>query len=229
MAKQENTELAQEGFEKVEETLSKTEQYIEENQKSLTIIIAVVIAIIGGFMAYKNLYLKPLELDAKKEMFAAQQYFEKDSFKLALYGDGNYLGFEEIADSYSATDAGNLSNYYAGICLLNMGQFEDAISYLNNFSSDDEFVGPTAIGAIGDAQLELGKQEEAIASYKKAASKKVNDLTSPLYLMKAAQVLEAQGKYADAFALYSQIQKEHKSSQYARGIEKFIARTEAKK
>lgn len=229
MAKKNDKETQLEGFEKVEATLSKTELYIEENKKNIIIIVAVLIAIIGGYMAYKNLYIKPLELEAQKEMFTAEQYFEKDSFKLALNGDGNYYGFEYIADNYSATATGNLANYYAGISHLHLGEFDLAIEYLNEFSSDDDFLGPISVGAIGDAQLELGKTEEAIASYKAAADKKKNDLTTPLYLMKAAQVLESQNKYAEALVMYETVKKDHKKSIQARDIDKYIARAEAKK
>jgi hypothetical protein len=38
------------GLENVENVLSKTEKYIEENQKSLTIIVIVIAAIIAGYL-----------------------------------------------------------------------------------------------------------------------------------------------------------------------------------
>ena len=124
-------------FAQIEETLSKTEQYIEDNQKSLTIIVGAIVAVIALFIGYQNLYLAPIEKDAQAEMFMAELYFQKDSFNLAINGDGNYLGFIDIADEYSGTKAATLANYYAGLSYLNTGDFESTIEYLDNFSSDD--------------------------------------------------------------------------------------------
>ena len=43
MAKKKKKVINETGFESVENALSKTEQYIEENQKSLTIIVSVIL------------------------------------------------------------------------------------------------------------------------------------------------------------------------------------------
>ena len=94
MAKKKTT--TDHGFENVENVLSKTEKYIEENQKSLTIIVIIIALIIGGYLGYKKLYLAPTEIEAQSEMYVAEQYFEKDSFLLALEGDGSYLGFIDM-------------------------------------------------------------------------------------------------------------------------------------
>ena len=64
----------------------------------------------------QGFYLEPLEQEAHADMYMAEIYFEKDSFNLALNGDGQYLGFLDIVDEYSLASAGNLANYYAGLC-----------------------------------------------------------------------------------------------------------------
>ena len=53
----------------VVEVYSKTEKYIEENQKSLSVIIGAIVLIVGGFFAYKKLYVEPLEIEAQSQMF----------------------------------------------------------------------------------------------------------------------------------------------------------------
>ncbi|MCK7533767.1 MAG: hypothetical protein MZV63_23435 [Marinilabiliales bacterium] len=55
-----------------------------------------------------------------------RQYFSQDSLKLALNGDGNNLGFIDIAESIQVTKSGKLANFYAGTCLMHLGQFEEA-------------------------------------------------------------------------------------------------------
>ncbi len=212
----------------VEEALSKSEKFIEKNQKILTIVIGSAIVIVLGVFAFQKLYIAPREKAAQGQMFMAQKYFEEDSLNKALNGDANYPGFLTIIDDYGMTKAANLSKYYAGIIYLKQGKYEDAITYLKKFDSDDEFVGPMATGSIGDANLELGKKEEAVDYYMKASSMQENDLTTPLYLLRAAFVYEDLGKFDKAIELYEKIQKEHTKSTEARDIDKYIEQAKAK-
>jgi tetratricopeptide (TPR) repeat protein len=153
----------------------------------------------------------------------AQKYFEQDSLQLALNGDGPNLGFLDIADEYSSTKAGNLANYYAGVCYLNLGQFENAITYLDQFSGDDEIISVVAKGAIGDAFLELNQPEEALEYYSKAAGMNDNDFVIPIYLMKAAQTAEILGDYNKALSFYKRIKSDFPESREASDIDKQIA------
>jgi tetratricopeptide (TPR) repeat protein len=222
MAKQ--TDKTDKQFAQIEETLSKTEQYVEDNQKSLTLIVGAIIVIIAIYLGFTNFYLEPLEKEAHADMYMAEMYFEKDSFNLALNGDGQYLGFLDIADEYSLTNPGNLANYYAGLCYLHTAQFEDAIEYLSDFSSDDIILSTLALGCIGDAYLELEDNSSALKYYEKAADNASNDFTTPRYLMKQAIVLEMDEEYEDALEMYNQIKEDYSKSQIAQDIDKYIAR-----
>ncbi|UCH14344.1 MAG: tetratricopeptide repeat protein [Bacteroidales bacterium] len=210
------------GLENVENVLSKTERYIEENQKSLTIIVIVIAVIIGGYLGYKKLFLAPTELEAQSEMYVAEKYFEADSFRLALEGDGSYLGFIDIIDEYGITKCANLAKYYAGVCHLKLGEYEDAIEYLKKFDSDDVLVASIALGAIGDAYVELGELEEGVEFYLKAAERKKNDFTSAVFLKKAGLVYEELGDYKKALELYEKIENQFPKSEESRDIEKYI-------
>jgi len=133
-----------------------------------------------------------------------------------------------VIDEYSMTKASNLAKYYTGIIYLKQGKYQDAITYLEKFKSDDEFVGPMATGGIADAYMELGQKDKALEYYLKASAEQVNDLTTPLYLMRAAYVNEDLGKYDKAVELYTKIQQEHPKSAEARDIDKYIAEATAK-
>jgi tetratricopeptide (TPR) repeat protein len=222
MAKQ--TDKTDKQFAQIEETLTKTEQYIEDNQKSLTVIVGAIVAIVAIYLGFTNFYLEPLEQEAHADMYMAEIYFEKDSFNLALNGDGQYLGFLDIADEYSLTNTGNLANYYAGLCYLHTAQFEDAIEYLSDFSSDDIILSTLALGCIGDAYLELEDNSRALKYYEKAADNASNDFTTPRYLMKQAIVLEMDEEYEDALEMYNQIKEDYSKSQIAQDIDKYIVR-----
>jgi len=221
-----NKKKTEDQFAQVEQALTKTEQYIEDNQKSLMIIIGAIIGVILVFIGYQNLVVKPLEKEAKIEAYMAQLYFQKDSFNLALNGDGQYSGFLDIAEDYSSTNIGNLANYYAGLCFLHTQEFDNSIEYLKNFSSDDIILSSLALGCIGDAYLELGNSKKAEDYYKDAINNSDNAFTAPRFMMKLAMIYEKNKKFSEALSIYKKIKKEYKKSQEATAIDKYISRAE---
>lgn len=208
----------------VESALSKTEQFIEDNQKTLTIITLVIVLIVVGYLGVKRFIVDPTENEAQSQMFVAEQYFERDSFNLALYGDGNYFGFLDIIDEYRITKAANLAHYYSGVSFLRLGDFETAIEYLKKFESNDHMLAPLTEGALGDAYLELGDKTEALKHYEKAYDMKENEFLNPIYLLKAGQVYEDLGDYQKALVRYERIKSNYPESQEGRNIEKYITR-----
>jgi tetratricopeptide (TPR) repeat protein len=211
----------------VEEALSKSELFIEKHQKALIIIVGAIIVIGLGIFAFQRLFLTPREKEAQSQMFMAQKYFEQDSLGKALNGDGNYVGFLSIIDDYSMTKASNLSKYYAGIIYLKQGKYQEAIDYLKKFNGKDELVAPMAIGGIADAYVELGQKDQALDYYLKAANERDNDMTTPVYTLRAAWIYEELGKYDKAVELYEKIQKEHYKSMEARDIDKYLEHARA--
>ena len=209
----------------VEQALSKTEQFIETNQKKITYVVGAFVAVIALYFGYQNMYLAPLDEDAQTEMFMAELYFQKDSFATALNGDEQYEGFLSIADDYGLTKAGNLANYYAGLCYLNLGEFENAIDYFSDFSSDDIILSSLALGCIGDCYAELDDIDTALDFYKKASKNSDNSFTVPRYLMKQARILESQEDFDAANDLYVKIKENYTESIEAQNIEKYISRS----
>lgn len=209
------------------------EVFYEKNKKAITYGGGAILAIVALFSFYKFYWLPGQQKEASNEAFFAQTYFEKDSFLVALNGGLNVqtaegpktmMGFKDIADNYSATKTGKLANYYAGICLLRTGKFEEAIEYLEKFDGHDEMLAPVAIGAIGDANMELNKVDEAIKFYLKASEKSNNSFTTPLYLKKAAFAYEQKANYTEALATYERLKNEYSKSTEAREVDKYIAR-----
>jgi tetratricopeptide (TPR) repeat protein len=213
------------GIDNVGTALTRAEQFIENNQKMLLLVVGAIVVVVLIFFGFKYMYLVPQDKEAHAQMFAAEQYFEKDSFNLALRGDGNNWGFIKIIDEYGFTKAANLSHYYAGICYLRLGKYSDAIDHLKSFKADDNLVGPVSIGATGDAYLELGKKEEALKYYLKAAKKVDNEFTAPIYLMKAGVLCDDLGDYQKALDIYNKIKDKYPMTMEGRQIDKYIARS----
>ena len=213
----------QQGLKNVEETLTKTEQFLEENYKPLLTGLAIVVVLVGLFWLGR-LYLGKRNDEAQAQIYQAQKYLEVDSINLALNGDGNYLGFLDIAKDYKFTNTGNLARYGAGICYLHLGNYEEAIDFLNKYTKKDKVIGSIAIGATGDAYVELGNVEKGISKYLEAADYATNSFNTPLFLMKAGELYEMTGKYSDALKVYQRIKDEYPESTEGSTIEKYIAR-----
>ena len=196
----------EDGFEHLEEALTSGEQFIEKNQKMIVNVVLVLVVIIAGYFGYNRFIAEPHAQEAANQIFGAQNYFEKDSFNLALNGDGNVLGFIEIADKYSSTP----------------------IQYLEKFSSDDLLLSNLAKANIGDAYMQLGEYRKAAENYKKAAASKTNDFSTPTFLMKNGLALEKSNDYSGALKVYEQIEQEYPASPEGRDIEKYIERAQLK-
>ena len=218
-------------FNTLDETASKSEQWVIKNQKAIFVVLAIIVAAILGYMAYNKYVKEPNEKEAANELAFPKAYFNNamsssvavDSlFTLGLNGaDGKY-GFIDIASEYSGTSAGNLANYYAGISYLKMKNYEEAISHLEKFSSEDELLGPTAKGAIGDAFADLNQPEEALDYYLKAANLRDNDFSTPLYLFKAGNTAMELGKYGKALDLFEKIKTDYPNAIEAQKIDIYI-------
>lgn len=208
----------------INETINKAEGYISENKKSISIIVGAVLVVILGYFGYTNLIVKPQEENAIREMFMAERYFQMDSVNLAINGDGQFMGFQEIIDNYGSSSSANRAQYYLGMCYMKKGEWDNAIEYLSGYDAEDDVTGALALGAIGDANLEKGNNEEALNYYMKAVDWDKNQFTAAIFLLKAATVKELQNDYKGATDLYERIKKDYPQSTEARDVDRYIAR-----
>ena len=218
-------------FNTLDETASRSEKFVIKNQKTIFIVLGLVVALILGYLPYQKYIKAPKEKEAADELAFPKTYFEKanssavavDSlFTLGLEGADGKLGFVDVSSQYSGTKAGNLANYYAGISYLKIKNYKEAIEYLEKFSSDDELLGPTAKGAIGDAFAEINQPEDALDYYLKAANLKDNNFSSPLFLFKAGNTAMDLEKFSKALELFNRIKTEYPNSDEAKNIDIYI-------
>lgn len=211
----------------VGEIISRSEQFIEKNKNYLVYGIIAIAAIVGIIIGYHYGYAQPQSKKAELAIFKGEQYFEKDSFRLALYGNGiDFEGFEEIIDQYGSTKTGNLAKAYAGICYYKLGDPQTAIKRLKSYKGNDNNIAPAIIGLIGDCYVSTGDTKEAISYFEKAASKADNETISPIYLKKAGIAYESLNQYKDAIEAYTKIKDKYNRSMEASDIDKYITRAE---
>lgn len=217
-------------FNSLDETASKTEAWVEKNQKLIFGIVGAVAFVVVGYVLYQKFIAGPKEEEAANEMFEAQQNFQKavdgtssDSlFNLAVNGAEGKFGFADIADKYSGTDAGNLAHYYAGISYLNLKKYDQAITSLEKFKSDDLVLSTLAHGATGDAYAEKNQMKEALEHYVKAAEMNKNEFTTPRFLLKAGQTALASGNKADALKYFTEIKEKYDAAPEAQNVDALI-------
>ncbi|MCO5230282.1 MAG: tetratricopeptide repeat protein [Chitinophagales bacterium] len=209
---------------------AKTRSFFERNSKIITGATILVLALVILGYGYKQLIAVPKENKAQVQMIKAQQYFEKDSFNLALNGDGVALGFKDIISKFGSTKAGNGAKLYAGISALQVGSYEEAVKYLEDFSSEDALLNARKYGCIGDAKAELKDMKSAEENYQKAVNANAeNEITAPFYLYKLAKVQIINKKVDEAVKSYNTLIENFPTTLEGSAAERELAQMEASK
>lgn len=223
--KETNTEIL-ESSEALAEKLEVAENWVESHPKLVFGVVGAILLVVAGFFGF-NYYKDKKDAEAQKEMFQAVYYFEADSLDLALNGDGNNLGFLDIADEFGIAPAGNLASFYAGASYLKQGKYELARLYLEDFKASDLLVQARAYSLIGDSYMEEQNYGEAAKFYGKAADYKPNKYYTPGYLLKEALAYEKLNDNASAISAYQEIIDKYWESPEYQNARKFKARLEA--
>ncbi len=219
-------EIKNENAEAVVEAISKTEKFFNENGKIIGGIAAgIVVLAIAVFCWFKFAY-QPAKAEAEGQMALAEQNFRAADYELALNGDGNVLGFTQIIDEYGAK-AGKAVYFYAGVCELQLGNFESAIDYLESYKGKDAILAARATACIGDAYVGLEDYSKALGYFEKAAAT-ADNMFAAGYLLKAGMIAEKLGNAEKALGFYETIKDQYPQSMEGYDIDKYIARIENK-
>ena len=224
MAQHKNHHAEHEQLE-INESLEKAKHIWNKNGKNILLFLGVLIVAGGGFFAYKHFIKGPKEAEAFDKSFKAEQYYRTDSLNLALNGDGVNPGFIKIADNYSGTKAGNLAKYYAGICYLKLNQNDKAVKYLEDFHTSSKQIQQRAYLLLGDAYGDLGKGEDALKYYKKAASHFESDqqACSEALFRGAFLAQHVLNNKNEAIDLYKQLKDKYPRTQQGFEADKYLA------
>ena len=209
--------------------ITRSEEFIQKNQKTLIIIVAAILVVILAIFGLRKWYFQPREVRAAEEMFAAEQWFAQGDFDKALNGDDTYRGFLSVASSYKCTKAGNLARYYAGAAYMQLSNFDEAIHWLKKYKGKDTFTRPLTEMLMGDAYIEQGNIKEAASHYTNAAAKGDNYLTAPTALFKAGMAYLMLEDNAKALECFQKVKSNYPESTEWSEIDKYIALAETGK
>ncbi|MBP3767390.1 MAG: tetratricopeptide repeat protein [Prevotella sp.] len=212
-----------------ESALNKSEAFFLKYKKAIIGCIIAVIAIIAAWVLIDMFVLTPNRVKGQEAMAKGQQLFANDEMQKAIQGDSTgFVGFAKLAEEYSGQN-GNLANLYTGLAYAQQGKWNEAVQYLEKYKDQgDEMISPAAEGALGNAYAHLQKLDEAVKHLKNAAKRADNNSLSPTFLIQAGEILESQGKKAEALELYQEVKDKYFQSMQYQTIDAYIERASAK-
>lgn len=222
MAKNKKKGMAVEAVEEV--------SLVQKNLRKIVICVCAVVAIVVAVVLWVT-YAGNRNQKAAEALYPSEQLFQQGQYEKALNGDGQQvLGFIEVAKQYGSTKAGNVAKLYAGLAYAQLGNLEEAEKYLKDFDTkSDEMISPAAIGALGNVYAQMGQNDKAVETLVKAAKKASNVVLSPVFLVQAGEILEAEGKADEALKLYEEVKTRYAASQQGQEIDKYIERVKVGK
>ena len=193
-----------------------------KNVRIITLVVGGVVVLALGYFVYRQFVWQPANEKSKDAYWAGLNHAAKDSTDMAI---------EELqvqVKKYDGKDGGEIAQFVLARQYMNKGEFKKAISELEGVNVSDTYVQIMSIGLQADAHSELENYVEAATLYKEAADLNENDLTTPMYLMKAGLCLEEINNFEKATEYYITIRENYSVFASQKTIDKYIARTENK-
>ncbi|MBP5210957.1 MAG: tetratricopeptide repeat protein [Bacteroidales bacterium] len=212
----------------VGQTVSSIETFLKENGNKISYVVIAILVIVAACLLFNRYVSAPKIQEALGQSFTAEQYFAQGDFEKALNGDGNALGLLDVIDEYGKK-AGAIVYFEAGVCQLQLKNYNEAINYLNKYKGKDNIISGRAQCCLGDAYVGLGDFNKAISCYEKAIKVNGDNILSAQYLFKAGLVAEEMGQTEKALGYYDQIQVKYPQSPEAVDIDKYIYRVKNSK
>lgn len=173
-------------------------QYRRQALIAAAAALAVLVAV-GGY----SLYQAGNDRKASAMLSRAYDYYSPDKPGRRDYEKALEL-FREINSNYSGTLSGAIAGYYAGNCLMDMGQMQAAVTEYQNFvkrhGGEKELLG-LVYQRMGYAYASLGNRDEALKSFELAESV----LGPGLATLELAKAYEQAGKGDEAGRKYKML------------------------
>lgn len=222
MAKKKN-ESARTTLEEVNESLSTAAQRIEANKKyiyyALGAIAVVVLLALGYIYGIRN----PNMQKAKESIAKADMAYLQGDTTAALQE------YEKVFDAYNNKPAERAA-FNAAIILYQQGKNKEAAAYLEKYEGEGNMVAPASKSLLGDCYVNMKQYDKALAAYDKAIQLSGdNQFYTPTFMIKKANVLHAQKKYADEAAIYEVIKNKYMqyTQAYNFNVDKYLERANA--
>lgn len=205
------------------ETFSKAQSFYDRNKSAVIGGLIAVVVLVGGALGYYY-YSSSQEEKAQELMGYATQYYLNGNYQAALTGsEADFtVGFEQIIDNYSMTDAANLAQYYAAVSEYNLGNAQQALSYMKEYEVPEGILGVGPLSFYGVLLTELGEHEQAAKKYVQAAKLDENSSTTPYNYLEAANAFYDAGNQAKAQEYAHLVVEDYPNSSQSEGAQRLL-------
>ena len=198
-----------------------------EEHRTLLISAAVgLLALIIGVIAF-NWWQGKQDVAAAEALGSVLAAYEQGNLEQALNGTTDQPGLLAIADEYGSTDTGNLATFYAADALYQLGRYDDALRYFEQYDAGSDILGASALAGQAAIHEQQGDTAEAARLYRRAADAYASAATTPDYLMAAGRNYEAAGDFAEAQEVYQAYLDGYEGTPNAPLVEALLARAQA--
>ena len=215
-----NTNNQNNAVDNINDTLTGFGAKVQKNQKVIFIIAGIFAVIVLGVIVYLFAFRAPRQQAANEAVAEAdlEMLSGNDSAAIATY--------KKVADEFGH-EAGKRAALNAAVGLYEQGNYEEALKYAKDFSSQDKVMQAGAYSLQGDCYVNLKNYPEAIDFYKKAIDESdKNPAYTPFFMLKLARVYRETKDFKDEAAIYAEIQKDYPKYAADNGIdiEKYLER-----
>lgn len=124
--------------------------------------------------------------------------------------------FREVAQQYPSSEAGNAARFRAATMLVTYGKPAEAEQLFRDVTANDSGLhGRMARMALAELQVQGGKYDEAISTYRELTTGADSDMPVDALLMQLGRAYELAGKRAEAAQTYQRVITEFPDSAYA--------------
>ena len=190
-----------------------------ENNRNLVYGILGGIVLVAALIVGWNWNQANRNETALSEMAEAVRQYEAGSYQASLDGDISFTGLLDVVDQYGGTASGNLAKFYAADALFRTGNMDQALELFEDYNKEADYIGASAFAGEAAIHELKGDNSRAGDLYMRAANVFKSDITSPMYLSRAARAYESAGETNDAVGALEAIQDDYPDSQVARNVE----------
>lgn len=219
--------------------LTRAQGWVEQNQKTLLAIVAVVVVGGGGIAGYaawqrgidtkaRTLLAEAMVIDEARVMPPGPPAgTTNDPTATPGQAPGTYPTqqakleaalpkFIAAADAYPKTDSGLTARYQAATTLVTLGRFDAAIKHYDQvIASGSGVIQRMSKLGKAEAQLRAGQFDPAIAALKAESEQANTTLPLDAVLMELARAYRLAGKTEDAKKTLTQVVEKHAESPLA--------------
>ena len=196
--------------------LTKAGEHVANNKKIIYISVGVIAVVAAFVLSYLFIYRNPRLQDswaAYNKVLLMQQKGEFASDSIAA-GE-----FQKVATNFSSMPAGNVAALSAAVAYYNVKNYDAAIKLLEKIDLSEPNLESQSRALLGDCYVNKKEYSKAIDAFDQAVkAADGNPELVPNYIIKKANVYNAQKQYDKSLACYEQIKKEYPNYAFSNGL-----------